>query len=118
MDRIASWQVEDGDIVHFRYQRDGVPFAFYVTQANKPDVLRDIGRMAANDACPLTWHDAQYLTQLIREVMNMQLDKSKPCDCKQCVAIDRGAFWWSLMMFVCSFAAMFTLAVFVLWGAR
>ncbi len=118
MDRIGSWSVTEQGLVRFEYPCDGTKFVFYVTRESMRDVMRDIGNLAANPDSPMSLDDAAYLTSLIREVMGMQPQFGGQCDCDQCVQNNRGEIVWQVMMFACSAAAMFTLAVFLLWGAR
>jgi len=116
IDRVASWSVDEDGIATFRYQIDGRKFTFCVTRSTMQEVLRDIGRLAANPVLPLDWNDAAYLTALIRDVMAM-LEPIEPLDSRAYIGGDTPAVIWTITMFGCSAALMVTLFVFVLWGA-
>ena len=116
-DRLTRWQSLGDGCVQFWYTIDHLTLLIInVRQETMRDVLRDIGRLAADRSSPMTWDDAAYLTKLIRDVMDMQDNADGECGCRQCVVGNRAEIAWSVLMFVCSAAIMATLAVFLLWG--
>ena len=114
---LATWSQESDGIVRFDYELSK-QYTFFVSHDNMRDVLRDIGRMAANPACEITWQDAEYLTSLIREVMVQQLVEDERCECNLCTFRDLNDVIWALVMAVCCAAFWVALIVFVVWGAR
>ena len=112
----ASWSADGSGVVQFRYEIGNLKFVFNVRPNTVREVLRDIGRLAADRSSPMTWDDEAYLTRMIRQVMDMQAESQEPRNCPQCVGGNRAEIAWTILMFVCSAAIMATLAVFLLWG--
>lgn len=46
---------------------DGETYLFRYTESRKIDLLRQLGRMAANKELSLTWHDVALLAHKVRE---------------------------------------------------
>ena len=117
MERIASWSINEDSIAQFRYEIDGKQFLFNVTRESMPCVLRDIGLLAASNCSPMTWHDAAYLTSMIRDVMNMLEPKSiEDDDNNILVGNDINAVAWSILMMAYTISIALATFVFVMWG--
>ena len=117
MQRIMNWSVNEDGIVQFRYEIDDRQFLFCVTPETKADVLRDIGRLAANPKSPVSWNDAAYLTSMIREVMDMlepQVIDNE--DSNVLIGKDVHAVAWSILMMACTSVIALATFVFVMWG--
>ena len=117
MQRIMNWSVNEDGIVQFRYEIDDRQFLFCVMPETKADVLRDIGRLAANPKSPVSWNDAAYLTSMIREVMDMlepQVIDNE--DSNVLIGKDVHAVAWSILMMACTSVIALATFVFVMWG--
>ena len=116
-ERIVSWSVGESGVVQFRYSIDGKQFLFNVTPETQQDVLREIGRLAANERLPLDWNDAAYLTSMVREVMEMlHPTPVESDDASIYVGNDLYVIGWSIMMMCCSATFCVALFVFFVWG--
>jgi len=117
MERIASWSVNTDGIVQFKYRIDETQYMFCVTKESMQDVLREIGRLAANQKSPMTWNDAAYLTQMIREVVDMLEPKTIDTDDSNVlIGMDAHAIAWSILMMACTSVFALAAFVFVMWG--
>lgn len=117
MERIASWSVNQDGIIQFRYEIDGKQFLFNVTRETMQDVLRAIGRLAANTKSPMTWNDAAYLTQMIREVVDLLEPQTVDSDdANLLIGKDVHSLAWSILMMACTSVIALATFVFVMWG--
>lgn len=116
-ERVASWSVGESGIVQFRYSIDGKQFLFNLTPETQQDVLREIGRLAANERSSISWNDAAYLTSMIREVMEMMYPTQVENDDSSIyVGNDLYVVGWSILMMCCSATFCVALFVFFVWG--
>ncbi len=56
------------EVFSLRYVAHGHVFVFRWTEETRQELLRELGRQAANLANPLTWYDAAVLSKAVRQM--------------------------------------------------